>query len=100
MLRCQVYPCQFLCCHSTVPAFSLTRPVANKRELNGDTAVPRRGLLDVPRRRGGIVSADHDVKRAPNRRSGGASDQRLQDQRVASVICSAHDGQPERGHTG
>ena len=96
-----MYPCQFLCCHSTVPAFSLTQPVANKREvLDGDTAVPRRGLLDDPRRRGGIVSADHGVERAPNRRSGGASGQRSQDQRVASVICSAHDGQPERGHTG
>ena len=35
----------------------------------------------------------------PNRRTGGASGQRSQDQRVASVICSAHDEQPERGHT-
>ena len=36
----------------------------------------------------------------PNRRSGGASGQHAQDQRVASVICSAQDGQPEHGHAG
>ena len=36
----------------------------------------------------------------PNRRSGDASGQHAQDQLVASVICSAQDGQPEHGHTG
>ena len=36
----------------------------------------------------------------PFRRSGGASGRRAQDQRVASVTCSAQGRQSERGHTG
>ena len=50
--------------------------------------------------RGAALASFLPTNVPPNRRSGGASGRRSQDQRVASVICSAHDGQPESGHTG
>ena len=71
---CFVVKCTHVKFSFAIPPFLLslslspTQLLANKREvLDGDTAVPRRGLLVDPWRCVGIVSADHSIERAVRR---------------------------------